>query len=47
MLEPKLPAVADRLRQAREEINAFADFPEAHRRKAWRGVIDTQHARTA
>ena len=35
MLEPKLPAVADRLRQAREEITAFADFPDAHWRKVW------------
>ena len=31
MLEPKLPVVADMLRKAREEINAFADFP----RKVW------------
>ena len=30
MLEPKLPVVADMLRQAPEEITAFADFPEAH-----------------
>src|SRR5665811_427684 len=35
MLEPKLPVVADMLRQAREEITAFADFPEAHWRKVW------------
>jgi putative transposase len=35
MLEPKLPAVADMLRDAREEITAFADFPEAHWRKIW------------
>ena len=30
MLEPKLPVVADMLPNAREEITAFADFPEAH-----------------
>ncbi len=35
MLEPQLPAVADMLRHAREEITAFADFPEAHWRKIW------------
>ena len=35
MLEPKLPVVADMLRRAREEITAFADFPEAHWRKVW------------
>ena len=35
MLEPKLPVVADMLRGAREEITAFADFPEAHWRKIW------------
>jgi putative transposase len=35
MLEPKLPIVADMLRRAREEITAFADFPEAHWRKVW------------
>jgi putative transposase len=35
MLEPKLPGVADMLRDAREEITAFADFPEAHWRKIW------------
>jgi hypothetical protein len=35
MLEPMLPVVADMLRQAREEITAFADFPEAHWRKGW------------
>jgi putative transposase len=35
MLEPKLPVVADMLRKAREEITAFADFPEAHWRKVW------------
>ena len=35
MLEPKLPVVADMLRGAREEITAFADFPNAHWRKVW------------
>ena len=35
MLEPQLPAVATMLRDAREEITAFADFPEAHWRKIW------------
>lgn len=35
MLEPQLPAVAIMLRDAREEITAFADFPEAHWRKVW------------
>src|SRR5690606_13568347 len=35
MLEPQLPAIADMLRAAREEITAFADFPEAHWRKIW------------
>jgi putative transposase len=35
MLEPKLPVVADMPRGAREEITAFADFPEAHWRKVW------------
>ena len=35
MLDPQLPAVAAMLRAAREEITAFADFPEAHWRKAW------------
>lgn len=35
MLDPKLPVVADMLRKAREEITAFADFPEAHWRKVW------------
>ena len=29
MLDPQLPDVADMLRAAREEITAFADFPEA------------------
>src|SRR4029079_6015139 len=35
MLEPQLPAVATMLRDAREEITAFADFPEAPWRKVW------------
>lgn len=35
VLEPQLPAIADMLRAAREEITAFADFPEAHWRKIW------------
>jgi len=35
MLEPKLPQVASMLRDAREEITAFADFPEVHWRKIW------------
>jgi len=35
MLHPQLPAVAAMLREAREEITAFADFPEAHWRKIW------------
>ena len=30
MLEPQAPAVAEMLRDAKEEITAFADFPEAH-----------------
>ena len=35
MLDPQLPAVAAMLRAAREEVTAFADFPEAHWRKVW------------
>ena len=35
MLEAKLPDVAAMLRDAREEITAFADFPEAHWSKIW------------
>ena len=35
MLEDQLPAIATMLRHAREEITAFADFPEAHWRKVW------------
>jgi putative transposase len=35
MLEPQLPAVATMLRDAKEEITAFADFPETHWVKVW------------
>jgi len=35
MLERQLPDVAAMLRAAREEITAFADFPEAHWPKIW------------
>ena len=34
-LEQQYPAVADMLRDAREDITAFADFPESHWRKIW------------
>lgn len=34
-LVAQLPAVADLLRGAREELTAFADFPTAHWRKIW------------
>ena len=34
-LDTQFPAVAQPLRDAREEITAFADFPEAHWRKIW------------
>jgi|tagenome__1003787_1003787.scaffolds.fasta_scaffold20735777_1 putative transposase len=34
-LERQFPAVATVLRDAREEITAFADFPQAHWRKIW------------
>ena len=34
-LEQQFPAVAELLRDAREDITAFADFPEAHWRKIW------------
>jgi len=34
-LDTQFPAVAQLLRDAREEITAFADFPEAHWRKIW------------
>jgi putative transposase len=35
MLEPQFPIVATMLCDAREEITAFADFPEAHWVKVW------------
>jgi putative transposase len=35
-LAPKLPGVATMLREAREELTAFADFPHAHWRKSGR-----------
>lgn len=34
-LAPKLPVVAAMLREATEDITAFADFPHAHWRKIW------------
>ncbi len=34
-LDHQFPAVATLLRDAREDITAFADFPEAHWRKIW------------
>ncbi|SHN52754.1 Transposase (or an inactivated derivative) [Geodermatophilus obscurus] len=34
-LDRQFPAVAALLRDAREEITAFADFPQAHWRKIW------------
>jgi putative transposase len=34
-LAPKLPGVAAMLRDAKEDITAFADFPHAHWRKVW------------
>jgi putative transposase len=34
-LEQQFPAVATLLRDAREDITAFADFPEQHWRKIW------------
>jgi putative transposase len=34
-LDGQFPAVAAMLRDAREELTAFADFPEAHWRKIW------------
>ena len=34
-LDRQFPAVATLLRDAREEITAFADFPQAHWRKIW------------
>jgi putative transposase len=35
MLEQQFPAVATMLRHAREDVTAFADFPESHWRKIW------------
>jgi putative transposase len=35
MLEQQFPAVAGMLRDAREDLTAFADFPESHWRKIW------------
>jgi len=35
MLQPQLPAVATMLRDAKEEITAFADLPETHWAKVW------------
>ena len=35
MLEDQLPGIATMLRDAREQITAVADFPEAHWRKVW------------
>ena len=34
-LDQQFPAAAELLRDARDEITAFADFPEAHWRKIW------------
>ncbi len=34
-LDRQFPAVATMLRDTREEITAFADFPQAHWRKIW------------
>jgi putative transposase len=34
-LQAQLPAVADLLRDAREDLTAFAAFPTAHWRKIW------------
>ncbi len=34
-LDSQFPAVAGMLRDARDELTAFADFPEAHWRKIW------------
>ncbi|GAA4968890.1 IS256 family transposase [Kineococcus glutinatus] len=35
MLTGQFPTVAEMLREAKEEITTFADFPEAHWRKIW------------
>src|SRR6185436_7317278 len=32
---PQFPAVATMLRDCKEQITAFADFPESHWRKVW------------
>jgi transposase-like protein len=34
-MSEQLPAVAELLRDAREDVTAFADFPEAHWRQIW------------
>lgn len=34
-LQARFPAVADMLLEAKEDITAFADFPQAHWRKIW------------
>ncbi len=34
-LAGRFPALADLLRQAKEDLTAFADFPQAHWRKIW------------
>jgi putative transposase len=35
MLQSEFPAVADLLRDAKADLTAFADFPQAHWRKIW------------
>jgi putative transposase len=35
MLEPKFPAITVMLRDAKADLTAFADFPQAHWRKIW------------
>ncbi len=35
LLDPKFPAVAGLLLDAKADITAFADFPEAHWKKVW------------
>lgn len=35
LLESKFPAVAGMLRDAKADLTAFADFPEAHWKKIW------------
>lgn len=34
-LDARFPAVAEMLREAREDLTAFADFPDGHWRKIW------------